>query len=278
MNQKDDGAVAPRCRWNWDEEFLLLPGDGLILVDGQGIVTYFDYRASQWMGPQSMIHCGVLLEVIWPELADVLEEHSLEAVGSGPLETRVVCGAQQRTVRLFRSDSGIGIVLLADRPAIPSPCHQQLLMHQRILAHIRDAVIVTTAEPVDAPGPVIVYANRTALRQTGYKLEEVLGRSPRMFQGADTDPAALLTFHQAMRHWQAVRQTVLNYRKDGSPFWVEIDIAPLVDADGWYTYWVSVQREYQPMPDQQKTAIETGEAGEAAFPAHGVVDQKDRRS
>jgi hypothetical protein len=99
-----------------------------------------------------------------------------------------------------------------------------------------------------------------------------------MFQGADTDPAALLTFHQAMRHWQAVRQTVLNYRKDGSPFWVEIDIAPLVDADGWYTYWVSVQREYQPMPDQQKTAIETGEAGEAAFPAHGVVDQKDRRS
>ena len=70
-----------------------------------------------------------------------------------------------------------------------------------------------------------------------------MGRSPRIFQGAETDPSVLRVFHEALAHWQPVRQTVLNYRKDGSTFWVEIDLVPLSDQDGWYTYWVSVQRE-----------------------------------
>ena len=118
-----------------------------------------------------------------------------------------------------------------------------LLMQQRILQQIRDAVIVTTAEPVDPPGPLIVYANRSALRQTGYALEEILGRSPRIFQGPGTDPAAIAAFLAALRHWQPARQRLVNYRRDGRRFWVVIEISPLEDSDGWYTYWVSVQRE-----------------------------------
>lgn len=222
---------------------MLLPGDGLILVSGDGVVTYFDHRAHQLLARQRGCRRGDSLAVIWPELAEVLEEHSIAACATGPLDTRLAWGGQWHTVRLFRSDCGVGIVLLADRSGFDGVLSQQLLMHQRILQHVRDAVIVTTAEPVDAPGPVMIYANPAALRQTGYRLEEVLGRSPRIFHGPQTDPAALRIFHEALRHWQPVRQVVRNYRKDGSSFWVEIDIAPLEDSDGWYTYWVSVQRE-----------------------------------
>jgi len=250
----EPAAIAPRCRWNCSEEFLLLPGDGLILVNGQGVLSDFDSNARQMIGRDTVIHGGDHLEQIWPELAELLEEHSLAVSGSGPLETRLACGGQQRTLRLFSSDTGIGIVLLAERSLITATCQQQLLMHQRILSHIRDAVIVTTAEPVDSPGPVMVYANGAALRQTGYSLQEILGRSPRLFQGPDTDPQAIRVFHEALRHWQPVRQIVLNYRKDGSTFWVEIDISPLEDIDGWYTYWVAVQRECRP-PHAEAAAV-----------------------
>ena len=243
MTRADTATVAPRCTWDHSEDFLLLPGDGLILASGDGVVSYFDHRARELMGRDRGCRCGDGLDEVWPELAEVLEEHAIAAGRSGPVVTRVACGDRQRTLHLFRSDCGIGIVLLADRSDAHGACHQQLLMHQRILQHVRDAVIVTTAEPVAAPGPVIVYANPAALRQTGYRLGEVLGRSPRIFQGPDTDRAALRTLHQAIRHWQPARQKLLNYRKDGSTFWVEIDIAPLEDSDGWYTYWVSVQRE-----------------------------------
>ncbi len=243
MAPADTATVAPRCTWDHSADFLLLPGDGLILANGDGVITYFDLRARQLMGREPGCRCGDRLDEIWPELAEVLEEHALVAGRSGPVVTRVGIGDRLRTVNLFRSDCGIGIVLLADRCDANGTFHQQLLMHQRILQHVRDAVIVTTAEPMAAPGPVIIYANPAALRQTGYRLGEVLGRSPRIFQGPDTDPAALRTLREAMRHWQPARQKLLNYRKDGSGFWVEIDIAPLEDSDGWYTYWVSVQRD-----------------------------------
>jgi PAS domain S-box-containing protein len=236
-------TVTPRCPWEARDDFLLLPGDGLILVDGRGVITYFDHTARQLMGRQPAIRYGDHLDGIWPELAEALEEHSDATSLTGPLDTQLPCGDHSSTVRLFRTDTGVGIALLSDRPAMDQASQRHLLMQQRILQQIRDAVIVTTAEPVDAPGPVIVYANSAALRQTGYALEEILGRSPRLFQGPDTDPAALSVFHEALRHWQPVRQRLLNYRKDGSGFWVEIEITPLEDSDGWYTYWVSVQRE-----------------------------------
>jgi PAS domain S-box-containing protein len=236
-------TVAPRCPWNSREDFLLLPGDGLILVDGNGVITYFDHQARRLMGRKPGCRIGDALHEIWPELGEALEAHSDAASFTGPVDTLLTCGGHPATVRLFRTDTGMGIALLSERPAMDQASQQHLLMQQRILQQIRDAVLVTTAEPVDSPGPVIVFANQAALRQTGYRLEEILGRSPRLFQGPATGPAALAAFHAALRHWQPVRQRLLNYRKDGSSFWVEIDIAPLEDSDGWYTYWVSVQRE-----------------------------------
>ena len=234
--------VAP-APWDLREEFLHLPGDGLMLIDGDGTISFFDNRARELMGPTGR-HCrGESLELHWPELAELLDELAISVGDGGPIVATVPCGAAVRRVRLFRSDEGVGVVLVNDKQGLSSYVNEQLLMHKRILRHIRDAVIVTTSQPIDSPGPVIIYANPAALAQTGYRLEEILGRSPRLFQGPDTDPAAIRTFHEALLHWQAVRQTVINYRKGGASFWVEIDITPLADSDGWFSYWVSVQRE-----------------------------------
>jgi len=233
----------PPSHWDLREEFLHQPGDGLMLVDGTGQICFFDSRARQLLGPQGR-HChGESLADHWPELAEQLEKLAFGFNGGGPLVAAVPFGGATRRVRLFRSDDGIGVVLVNDRQGLNPYVSEQLLMHKRILRHIRDAVMVTTSQPIDPPGPVIIYANPAALEQTGYRLDEILGRSPRLFQGPDTDRAAIRTFRQAMEHWQPARQTVLNYRKDGSTFWVEIDITPLADSDGWYSYWVSVQRE-----------------------------------
>ena len=52
------------------------------------------------------------------------------------------------------------------------------------------AVIITTAE-LDPPGPTIVHANAAMLSMTGYTREELLGATPRILQGPDTDPEVL---------------------------------------------------------------------------------------
>ncbi len=258
MNQADLLISHLHSRWEQADEFLLLPGDGLILVDGRGAVRFFDHKARllhQALGAQAL---GQPVDELWPELALALEHYSIAVEQQGPLDTRVDLHGTPQLVRLFRTDDGMGVALLSDRSGVNGLASQQLLMHQNILAQLRDSVIVTTAEPIAPPGPIIVYANPAALHQTGYQLTELLGRSPRLFQGPRTDPETLRTFHEALIHWQPVRQVVLNYRKNRSTFWVEIDLTPLCDHDGWHTFWVSVQRECRDPKRQSRSHHPSG--------------------
>ena len=119
----------------------------------------------------------------------------------------------------------------------------RLLMLESSVENANDAILVTKAEPLDEPGPRIIYANRAFTRTTGYTEADVLGKNPRMFQGPNTDPAATKKIRQALDRWEAVRVEILNYRKDGSEFWVELNIVPVANERGWFTHWVSVQRE-----------------------------------
>ncbi|WP_019586580.1 sensor domain-containing protein [Deinococcus apachensis] len=120
---------------------------------------------------------------------------------------------------------------------------RQLALLESVLAHANDAVLITEAEPQDLPGPRIVYANAAFTRTTGYALEEVLGQTPRILQGPRTDRRALDKIRAALKRWKSVQVEVVNYRKDGSEFWVELSIAPVADETGWYTHWISIQRD-----------------------------------
>lgn len=120
---------------------------------------------------------------------------------------------------------------------------QRLRLLESVVLHANDAVLITEAEPIDEPGPRIVFANQAFERTTGYRAAEVLGRTPRLLQGPRTDRAELDRIRHALSRWQPVRAELINYRKDGSEFWVEIVIVPLADENGWYTHWVSIQRD-----------------------------------
>ncbi len=119
----------------------------------------------------------------------------------------------------------------------------RLRMLESSIENANDAILVTEAEPFNLPGPRIIYANRVFTKMSGYSLGEVLGQTPRMFQGPKTDPEARRKIRAALEAWQPIRIEVLNYRKDGSEFWVELNIVPVANEKGWYTHWVSVQRE-----------------------------------
>lgn len=112
-----------------------------------------------------------------------------------------------------------------------------------VLEAANDAIVITEAVAGQEPHPRILYANEAYSRMTGYGLSEVLGQSPRMLQGPDTCRLTLDRIRQRLEAWEPFREEVLNYRKDGTPFWVELNVRPLADETGWYTHWVSVQRD-----------------------------------
>lgn len=120
---------------------------------------------------------------------------------------------------------------------------EELRLLQSVVVNTNDAVLITEAAPIDEPGPRILYANKAFTNMTGYTLEEVLGKNPRILQGAKTDRNELNKVREALSRWESVTVEVINYRKDGSEFWVEFSVVPVADKTGWYTHWISVQRD-----------------------------------
>lgn len=105
-----------------------------------------------------------------------------------------------------------------------------------------EAIIITSAE-LDEPGPRIEYANPAFIRMTGYQLDEILGRTPRLLQGPGTERAVLDKLRASLEAGEATHGEALNYRKDGSTYVVEWLITPVREADGRITHWVSSQRD-----------------------------------
>ncbi|MGA9379636.1 MAG: PAS domain S-box protein [Phormidium sp.] len=129
---------------------------------------------------------------------------------------------------------------------------EQLRLLQSVVINTNDAVLITEAAPINEPGPRILYANKAFTSMTGYTLEEVLGKTPRILQGVKTDSAELKKVRNALCRWESVTVEVINYRKDSSEFWVEFSVVPVADKTGWYTHWISVQRDITERKEAEK--------------------------
>ncbi len=133
---------------------------------------------------------------------------------------------------------------------------ERLRLLESVVVNANDAVLITEAEPVDLPGPRIVYANAAFTRTTGYTLEDVLGKTPRILQGADTEMSSRQRLKKALKRWKPIELELLNYRKDGTQFWVELSIVPVADEKGWFTHWVSVQRDITERKRNEENAMQ----------------------
>ncbi len=133
---------------------------------------------------------------------------------------------------------------------------QQLRLLETALSRLNDVVLITEAEPFDAPGPRIVYVNDAFERSTGYTREEALGQSPRFLQGPNTPRDELDRINKALKAWEPVRVELVNYKKSGEPFWLELEIVPIADDTGWYTHWVAVQRDITERKQRQLQTLQ----------------------
>ena len=92
------------------------------------------------------------------------------------------------------------------------------------------------------PEGKIVYANNAFLNKTGYSREEITGKSPGSFlQGKHTDPETVAFIREKLRNEEAFYTEILNYHRDGTPYWTALSVDPVFDSSGWIKNFVSVQ-------------------------------------
>ncbi|XP_021680798.2 phototropin-1 isoform X2 [Hevea brasiliensis] len=97
------------------------------------------------------------------------------------------------------------------------------------LSSFQQTFVVSDATKPDYP---IMYASAGFFRMTGYTSKEVIGRNCRFLQGAGTDPEDVAKIREALRAGNSYCGRLLNYKKDGTPFWNLLTIAPIKDDSG----------------------------------------------
>ncbi|MBU8545029.1 MULTISPECIES: histidine kinase famiy protein [Roseomonadaceae] len=102
----------------------------------------------------------------------------------------------------------------------------------------RMPMVVSDPNQDDNP---IVFANPAFQKLTGYTAEEVLGRNCRLLQGPDTDRATVSQIREAIATRTDIAVEVLNYRKDGTPFWNALFVSPVFGSDGSLLYFFGSQ-------------------------------------
>jgi two-component system sensor histidine kinase/response regulator len=105
-----------------------------------------------------------------------------------------------------------------------------------------ESIMITDAD-LDLPGPKIVFVNSAFSRMTGFTAAEVIGKTPRILQGPRTDATVLSRLRQDLESGGSFAGQVINYRKDGTEFDLEWQIAPIQDARGKTTHYVAIQRD-----------------------------------
>lgn len=118
---------------------------------------------------------------------------------------------------------------------------ERLRLLESVIVHAKDAILITESEPIDLPGPRIVYCNPAFLVTTGFSLDEVMGKTPRILQCEETNRETLQQIREALEQWKPIEVELINARRDGSRFWVQLSIVPVANEKGGFTHWVSVQ-------------------------------------
>lgn len=102
----------------------------------------------------------------------------------------------------------------------------------------RMPMILTDPNLPDNP---IAFANKAFLDLTGYEEAEVLGRNCRFLQGAQTDRDSVAELRDAIERRQSIALEILNYKRDGTPFWNAVFIGPVYDTSGNLLYFFASQ-------------------------------------
>ncbi|KAJ6754331.1 FLIPPASE KINASE 1-RELATED [Salix purpurea] len=108
------------------------------------------------------------------------------------------------------------------------------------LSTFQQTFVVSDATKPDYP---ILYASAGFFNMTGYTSKEVIGRNCRFLQGAGTDPEEVAKIREALRGGSPYCGRVLNYKKDGTPFWNLLTIAPIKDDSGEVLKFIGMQVE-----------------------------------
>nr|AML78924.1 putative LOV domain-containing protein [Handroanthus umbellatus] len=163
-------------------------------------------------------------------------EGSFHAIGTGASDPP---GEGQRS-KNSSERFGVGSTRTSEESNVGSEIPRVSQEIKDALATLQQTFVVSDATKPDCP---IVYASSGFFNMTGYSSKEVIGRNCRFLQGPDTDQNEVDKIRNATRQGTSYCGRLLNYKKDGTPFWNLLTITPIKDDKGRTIKFIGMQVE-----------------------------------
>jgi PAS domain S-box-containing protein len=123
---------------------------------------------------------------------------------------------------------------------------------------LADHVVVTD------PNGVIIYANQAAATQTGFAQHEMIGKKPGDLWGGHMGPEVYEEmWHTIKELKKAWHGEVRNKRKDGTEYWQELRVNPVLDDEDEIVFFVAIEPNITERKNAEQTLLRSLAATEA---------------
>lgn len=234
--------------------FIESAGEGIIAMSREGLCTLVNPESLHLLGRQDAE------ELIGKPVHDLIHHSTL----NGKAHKREDCPLQEtlRTGRIIHDDTDVfwrkdgssfpveyharplfvneqvvGAVISFSDITERKQAEAQLLKISSAVEHIPAAAIITDAEGK------IEYVNPSFVALSGYQIEEVIGKNPRIWQSGKTDPTVYQEMWNTLKSGQVWEGELLNKNKDGQLFWEMARISPIDNDEGLTTHFVAVKED-----------------------------------
>ena len=205
--------------------------DAFVVVDREGIVRYINQSAENLFGRKALDIVGEVfgLPVVAGESTDI------DILNRGKTTS-----AEMRVSETMDEDRMVYVVASLRDVSERNRVEDSLKLRERAIAASSNGIVITNATDPENP---IIYVNPSFERITGYNASEVIGRDCRFLQRGDRHQLGTLDLHKAIQEKRECHAVLLNYRKDGTPFWNDLYIAPVFNEQGELTNYIGIQTD-----------------------------------
>ncbi len=129
---------------------------------------------------------------------------------------------------------------------------QRLRLMETAITQSKDAVVITDTDISENAIPNIIFVNEAFEKMSGYKASELIGKSPMIFQGDNSDFLEFEKLTKSIRNEHETQVETISYRKNGEEYWVNFSMIPIWDKEGRLSHWISIQRDVTEQKKQEK--------------------------
>ena len=231
VTEKQKARLEAKRREHSFRKLLNDTRDAVLVVDNTGVVCYANPAAEELFGASQQQLLQQCFEL--PDISEELFEWNLPTPAGDEVAVEIHLAEtdwEGRQVRL------LSLRDISER----KESEKQLRLLKRSLESSYNGVVIADARAHDQP---IIYVNPAFERITGYSADEVLGRNCRFLQAGERDQAALEVIRYNLPRQDDAHVVLLNYHKDGTPFWNDLYISPVLNECGELTHFVGVQND-----------------------------------